>query len=94
MEDAHISKPDLSAVPEAKECGPLPQASALFAVFDGHGGKEVAKFCQDHFVAEMLKSPLFKRGDYIGALKETFHTMDQLLDDEVTDSLFLLHLPS
>ena len=43
MEDAHISKPDLSEVPEAKDNGPLPPTSAVFAVFDGHGGKEVDK---------------------------------------------------
>ncbi len=33
MEDAHISIPELT------------EDSSLFAVFDGHGGPEVAKFC-------------------------------------------------
>ncbi len=40
-EDAHITAPDF-----------LPGMS-LFAVFDGHGGSEVAKFCGNHFVEEL-----------------------------------------
>jgi serine/threonine protein phosphatase PrpC len=40
-EDAHITAPDF-----------LPGMS-LFAVFDGHGGAEVAKFCGNHFVEEL-----------------------------------------
>ena len=26
---------------------------SLFAVFDGHGGAEVAKFCKNHFLSEL-----------------------------------------
>lgn len=52
-------------------------------MFDGHGGKEVAKFCRDHFTAEFVKSPQFNSGNYVGALRETFHTMDAMVDDEV-----------
>jgi len=39
MEDAHITDPDFD---KAKDI-------SLFAVFDGHGGPEVAKFCEIHF---------------------------------------------
>ena len=28
----------------------LPQGEALFGVFDGHGGKEVAEFCANEIV--------------------------------------------
>ena len=32
---------------------------SLFAVFDGHGGSEVAKFCGAHFVEELKADPSF-----------------------------------
>lgn len=37
MEDAHISNPQLD------------EGIGLFAVFDGHGGLECAKFCEKYF---------------------------------------------
>jgi serine/threonine protein phosphatase PrpC len=39
MEDAHICSMELGRNPKA----------ALFAVFDGHGGAEAARFCGRHF---------------------------------------------
>lgn len=39
MEDAHIAKANLG-----------PPNMSLFAVFDGHGGGEVARFTERHFV--------------------------------------------
>lgn len=36
MEDAHIVMPDIV------------EGVSLFAIFDGHGGKEVAQFCSQH----------------------------------------------
>lgn len=47
-EDAHITAPDF-----------LPGLS-LFAVFDGHGGSEVAKYCGNHFVEELKNNPAFQ----------------------------------
>jgi len=67
MEDAHISK--FNIAPEVN----------LFGVFDGHGGKEVARYVERHFVEELLKNPSFKNGDYKSALTETFLRMDDLL---------------
>jgi serine/threonine protein phosphatase PrpC len=32
---------------------------SLFAVFDGHGGAEVAKYVGNHFVAELIKRKSF-----------------------------------
>lgn len=85
MEDAHISKPDLSSDlvesnSAAKHGGHI---FSLFAVFDGHGGKEVAKFCKDYFVKELVKADDFGRENYIAALRETFHRMDVMIEDEV-----------
>ena len=44
MEDAHITNLNLS------------DGVALFAVFDGHGGQEVARFCGKHFGIELQKN--------------------------------------
>jgi len=42
MEDAHITQFNIA-----------PKIS-LFGVFDGHGGREVAKFVEKHFVEHLL----------------------------------------
>jgi serine/threonine protein phosphatase PrpC len=75
MEDAHISQPNLT------------ENIALFAVFDGHGGPEVAKFCSKYFPIELLKNEHFKSGNYKTALEETFLRMDVLLIDDHNDDL-------
>lgn len=67
MEDAHITDADFG-----------PEMS-LFAVFDGHGGPEVAKYCERHFGPELKKNPNFEKGRYDAALKDTFLKMDELL---------------
>lgn len=67
MEDAHISEPTLT-----------PDIS-LFAVFDGHGGDEVAKFCEKNFPEQLKKNAAFAKGDYRTALEETFLKMDVML---------------
>jgi serine/threonine protein phosphatase PrpC len=67
MEDAHISD---------SEFGP---DMALFAVFDGHGGPEVAKYCERHFGDVLKSNPNFEKGRYDVALKEAFLRMDELL---------------
>ena len=47
MEDSHITNPTFD-----KEVG-------LFAVFDGHGGLECAKFCERYFEAKLREQPEF-----------------------------------
>ena len=54
--------------------------SSLFAVFDGHGGTEVAKYCEKYFGDELKKNKKFSTESNIEeALKETFLKMDQML---------------
>jgi len=71
MEDAHIANPD----------------AGVFAVFDGHGGKAVAKFAQAKFVKEFTQLPSYKAGNYELALKEVFHRIDELLEDPKYDAI-------
>ena len=67
MEDAHISAPNIA------------EGVHLFAVFDGHGGPEVAAFCAQHFVEELKANPKFASETYGEALQETFLRIDEML---------------
>lgn len=70
MEDAHITNLKIA------------DDVALFAVFDGHGGQEVAKFCGKYFTAELVKNENFVNKKYKLALEETFLKMDAILMGE------------
>lgn len=72
QEDAHIA--DMN----------LPNGEAIFGVFDGHGGKEVALFVQKKFVSTFVKLPEYKSGNYEQALTKCFIAMDDLMDDDKT----------
>ena len=48
MEDAHICNENLDG-----------NGMGLFAIFDGHGGIEAAKFCERHFTNVLLANPNF-----------------------------------
>ena len=67
MEDAHICQLDLA------------EDTSLFAVLDGHGGKEVSTFVSRHFCQELLRNPNFAAQDFEKALYETFLYMDILM---------------
>jgi protein phosphatase 1G len=59
MEDAHISE-------EIKlKSGDM---AAIFGVFDGHGGKEVAEFAKENFVKILTDNSDFKSGNFEKAL--------------------------
>jgi len=70
MEDAHLA-----------ECK-VTENISLFGVFDGHGGKEVAKYVAEHFIEELKKNENFKKGQYQLALEESFLRMDDMLNTE------------
>lgn len=70
MEDAHLAETSVGN----------DASMSLFGVFDGHGGAEVAKFCQKHFVNEVLRLKESEEGiDEI--LVRAFHRMDEMLRD-------------
>jgi hypothetical protein len=84
MEDAHICLPEL----------PAPwDTVAMFGVLDGHGGEQVAKFCEKHLPEELhkrlcnerpwamsqQKPPTVPKDVLRQALTDSFHEMDELL---------------
>jgi serine/threonine protein phosphatase PrpC len=70
MEDDHI----------AQECTQANgKMGMLFAVFDGHGGAEVAKFAKEKFGDMFINCPEFKKANYEEALKQTFLNFDELV---------------
>ena len=79
MEDAHICKTiDL----------PNNQKGSLFGVFDGHGGKEVAQYAQNHYVQVLTENADFKQGKYENALRKSFLDFDAKVSkqDYATDT--------
>jgi protein phosphatase 1G len=53
----------------------------MFGVFDGHGGAEVAKFCQRYMAQELQKLEGFGGDAVEEALVDVFHRMDEMLRD-------------
>jgi serine/threonine protein phosphatase PrpC len=72
MEDAHLCITDFNGRSD----------EALFAVFDGHGGREVAAFSKNRFPHVLLESPLYERGEYLEALRRGYLRLDELLNAE------------
>ncbi len=81
MEDAHIACTDLAMIDAEKN----DDCISVFAVFDGHGGKEVAKCCQLYFLRELVKTEEFYRREFAQALIKNFHRMDEILEDKSYD---------
>lgn len=67
MEDAHLCHVDTE------------KQIYVFGVFDGHGGKEVAKFAAQHFFDVLKENASFKEKKYEQALMETFYEIDEML---------------
>lgn len=52
MEDAYLAISDLG------------DGNSLFAVFDGHGGKEISSFLEGNFVKTLLSLDLYQEKSY------------------------------
>ncbi|XP_066272215.1 protein phosphatase 1G-like isoform X2 [Branchiostoma lanceolatum] len=70
MEDAH------NCIPEFDE------KTALFAVYDGHGGAEVAEYCAKYLPEHLQAMQLYKDGNLKDALQEGFLSFDEKLTQE------------
>ena len=60
---------------------------SLFGVFDGHGGKEVSLFVKKVYAEELLCLESLQRGEYEKALRESFHHIDDMLEDPIYDTV-------
>uniref|UniRef100_A0A494G8Q0 protein-serine/threonine phosphatase n=1 Tax=Solanum lycopersicum TaxID=4081 RepID=A0A494G8Q0_SOLLC len=60
MEDAHATIPDLDT------------STSFFGVYDGHGGKVVAKFCAKYLHQQVLKHEAYLHGDIGTSVQKAF----------------------
>jgi len=68
MEDAHICAPQFD------------EGISVFAVFDGHGGLECAKFCERFFEMKLKEQPDYQNRKDIGrSLINTFLGLDRMI---------------
>ncbi|CAB4060920.1 PPM1G [Lepeophtheirus salmonis] len=58
------------------------QGCSFFAVYDGHGGHEVAAYTAMHLPKFIKDSPEFKKGLYSKALEESFIGFDETITKE------------
>ncbi|KAJ6915493.1 hypothetical protein NC651_017478 [Populus alba x Populus x berolinensis] len=67
MEDAHAAITDLDAT------------TSFFGVYDGHGGKVVAKFCAKFLHQQVLKDEAYAAGDIGTSVQKAFFRMDEMM---------------
>ncbi|XP_077222326.1 putative protein phosphatase 2C 11 [Tasmannia lanceolata] len=67
MEDAHAALPNLD------------NCTSFFGVYDGHGGKVVAKFCAKYLHAQVLKNEAYSTGDLGASVQKAFFRMDEMM---------------
>ncbi|KAG0211838.1 Protein phosphatase 2C 2 [Mortierella sp. GBA30] len=69
MEDAHTTLLELEDS----------EGTAFFAVYDGHGGPNVAKYSGEGLHKKIVSDKAFAKGDYVAAIKNGFLEMDRAL---------------
>ncbi|KAL7170956.1 hypothetical protein ACSBR2_035752 [Camellia fascicularis] len=67
MEDAHTAYLDLDT------------STSFFGVYDGHGGKVVAKFCAKFLHQQVLKHEAYLAGDVGTSVQKAFFRMDEMM---------------
>ncbi|CAM9471213.1 unnamed protein product, partial [Discosporangium mesarthrocarpum] len=76
MEDAHLASLNLR---QTEGEGSAEAPVAIFGVFDGHGGAEVAKYCANHMCKTVRDTEGFKEGDLAQGLKQAFLRLDEMI---------------
>ncbi|KAJ4822148.1 hypothetical protein Tsubulata_017305 [Turnera subulata] len=69
MEDAHAAYPDLDSS----------TSTSFFGVYDGHGGKAVAKFCAKYLHQQVLREEAYVSGDLCTSAQRAFLRMDEMM---------------
>lgn len=67
MEDAHAAYPNLDS------------STSFFGVYDGHGGKVVAKFCAKYLHQQVLKEEAYSAGEIGTSVQKAFFRMDEMM---------------
>ncbi|KAL2544672.1 putative protein phosphatase 2C 60 [Forsythia ovata] len=57
----------------------LDASTSFFGVYDGHGGKVVAKFCAKYLHQQVLKHEAYLAGDIGTSVQKTFFRMDEMM---------------
>ncbi|GAV71451.1 PP2C domain-containing protein [Cephalotus follicularis] len=70
MEDAHAAYLDLDV------------STSFFGVYDGHGGKAVAKFCAKYLHQQVLKHEAYIAGDLGTSARKAFLRMDEMMSGQ------------
>lgn len=70
MEDAHAAILDLD------------ENTSFFGVYDGHGGKVVAKFCAKYLHQQVLNNDAYVAGDVGTSLQRAFFRMDEMMQGQ------------
>lgn len=73
MEDAHVTNLDLG------------DGNMLFCVFDGHGGREVARYCGKYFHEVLCYTQNYQKGNYEKALEDAFFEMDKRIEKNMSE---------
>mmetsp|Transcript_576 Transcript_576/g.744 ORF Transcript_576/g.744 Transcript_576/m.744 type:complete len:591 (-) Transcript_576:264-2036(-) len=81
MEDAHVARVNVHPPDDDDDGSGGLTSSKVFAVFDGHGGAEVARFCREYLVEVLISREEYRKGELARALVETFHELDRMIDD-------------
>ncbi|XP_072962183.1 probable protein phosphatase 2C 11 [Typha angustifolia] len=72
MEDAHAALPDLDKI----------NSISFFGVYDGHGGKVVAKFCAKYLHTQVLMNEAYSTGDLGSSVQRAFFRMDEMMQGQ------------
>ncbi|XP_039005202.1 probable protein phosphatase 2C 60 [Hibiscus syriacus] len=67
----HAAYPDLDA------------STSFFGVYDGHGGKVVAKICAKYLHQQVLKNEVFAAGDIGTSVQRAFLRMDEVMYGQI-----------